>query len=75
MDLVEQADLEQEIWDEAETIRNKKTEFALEYAIDKKDWNVPLYITEGLIWLAKKSEEQVSPTQTVNVNQPTIQND
>ena len=73
MDSVDQTDLEQKIWDEADTKRNKKIEFALDYAIDKKDWNVPRYIAEGLIWLANNPEELVS--QTANASQPTIQND
>ena len=30
----------------------KKTDFAIEYGIDKTNWNVPLYIAQGLRWLA-----------------------
>ncbi len=30
----------------------KKTNFAIEYGIEKTDWNVPHYIAEGLRWLA-----------------------
>jgi len=30
----------------------KKSAFALKYAIDDTDWNVPKYIAEGLRWLA-----------------------
>jgi len=32
--------------------KQKKTEFALKYAVDKTDWKVPRYIAEGLRWLA-----------------------
>jgi putative ATP-dependent endonuclease of OLD family len=46
--------------DEAETTSNAyeaaegigKTDFALEYALDKTDWVPPLYIKEGLEWLS-----------------------
>lgn len=31
----------------------KKSDFALEYGIDKTDWIVPRYIKDGLIWLAE----------------------
>jgi putative ATP-dependent endonuclease of OLD family len=30
----------------------KKTEFALKYALQERDWNAPKYIVEGLQWLA-----------------------
>jgi hypothetical protein len=30
----------------------KKTNFAIEYGIDNTNWNVPLYIAQGLRWLA-----------------------
>ncbi len=30
----------------------KKTNFAIEYGIDNTNWNVPLYIVQGLRWLA-----------------------
>lgn len=30
-----------------------KAEFALRYALEQPDWNVPLYIAEGLHWLAE----------------------
>lgn len=30
----------------------KKTNFAIEHGIEKTSWNVPLYIAEGLQWLA-----------------------
>jgi putative ATP-dependent endonuclease of the OLD family len=45
-------DNEAAAWDIAQKIKNKKADFALEYAIDKTDWTVPLYISEGLKWLA-----------------------
>lgn len=35
----------------------KKTEFALEYAIDSPDWIVPRYIADGLDWLAEAKPE------------------
>ncbi len=37
------------VWDYAQDL--DKTDFALEYGVDKDDWNVPRYINEGLNWL------------------------
>lgn len=37
----------------------KKSEFALKYAIAEKNWSTPLYIAEGLRWLAP--ENNVAP--------------
>ncbi|WP_394693553.1 ATP-dependent endonuclease [Hyphobacterium sp.] len=31
----------------------KKSDFALKYAIEETDWNVPRYLNEGVQWLAK----------------------
>ena len=39
----------EEAWNKSQNI--KKTEFALEYAIDKSEWIVPKYISEGIKWL------------------------
>ena len=47
-------DRETEVWDKAKDIE-KKSDFALEYAIYNTDWIVPSYITEGLRWLAKET--------------------
>ena len=35
---------------------SSKADFAIEYAIEKTEWNVPKYIDDGLIWLANKSD-------------------
>lgn len=43
-------------WEKAKSVN--KTDFALEYAIDKTDWNVPLYIQEGLSWLSENFMKQ-----------------
>ena len=32
---------------------NQKADFALNFALDDKDWNAPKYIIEGLQWLAQ----------------------
>ena len=37
----------------------KKSAFALEYAISNTEWNVPRYIAEGLHWLSKGADSQV----------------
>lgn len=41
-----------------------KTDFALEYAIVKTDWDVPTYIKEGLNWLAESPSGCIIPIQT-----------
>lgn len=46
-------------WKKAETI-SSKTEFALKYAIENQNWNVPRYIAEGLRWLAEEIPEAVN---------------
>lgn len=45
-------------WDKAKD--EKKSEFALKYAIEKSDWVVPRYIKEGLAWLAKNPAKSVA---------------
>lgn len=39
-----------EAYDKAKKV--KKTNFAIEYGIDNTNWNVPLYMAQGLRWLA-----------------------
>jgi putative ATP-dependent endonuclease of OLD family len=46
-------------WEDAERIQ-KKSDFALAHAIEHPDWSVPLYILEGLRWLAE-SEQPAAP--------------
>jgi len=42
---------EEQAWTKASEV--DKTEFALKHAIETTDWNTPLYIVEGLRWLAE----------------------
>ncbi|MBN8945279.1 MAG: ATP-dependent endonuclease [Rhizobiales bacterium] len=44
-------DVATEAWDIAQGL--PKAETALKYAIQETEWNVPLYIREGLIWLSE----------------------
>ena len=55
-------------WQQCSSI--KKTEFALEYAINKTDWIPPKYILDGLRWLmrVRKSNSKVSLAQTDYIN-------
>ncbi len=46
---------EQVVYDKAKEFNNKKSDFALKYAIKETEWEVPKYIAEGLQWLAKKN--------------------
>jgi hypothetical protein len=42
---------EAQAWDAAK--KEKKSEFALKYALEEDNWNIPRYIREGLVWLAE----------------------
>lgn len=64
-----QQEREDQAWKAAENV--DKTDFALEYAIEKTGWIVPRYIEEGLEWLAQNpdnapaaevSQEEATPT-------------
>ncbi len=56
--------IENEAYEQAEKLKNKKANFALEYALEKTEWNIPLYIKEGLTWLS----ENVLTNQTTEEN-------
>ncbi|HVN96855.1 MAG TPA: ATP-dependent endonuclease [Syntrophorhabdaceae bacterium] len=61
-------DSEDEAYEKAKTVR--KTEFALEYALEKTQWFVPRYIADGLSWLAKGpllSDVILSPAKSGHV--------
>jgi putative ATP-dependent endonuclease of OLD family len=60
------AENEAEVWERSNNLGQKKTEFALSYAIDGPEWNTPRYILEGLSWLALQSNN-VSPEIIVNI--------
>jgi len=44
-------EMEEDTWNKAKEVT--KSAFALEYAIDKTEWQVPRYIADGLRWLAE----------------------
>ncbi len=46
----------------------KKSEFALNYAIDKKGWTTPSYIRDGLSWLAIIEKPIVDAGATIIVD-------
>jgi hypothetical protein len=54
---------ETQAWEEAKGV--KKSKFALDYALTEDNWNIPRYISEGLVWLA---EEDVPPSVAVLPN-------
>ncbi len=59
-DLFKLSDIDEKNVEEAayERAKNfKKTNFALKYALENIKWQVPLYIKEGLMWLADSSSE------------------
>jgi putative ATP-dependent endonuclease of the OLD family len=51
-----------------------KAEFALRYALEQPEWNVPRYITEGLHWLAEHSADAdpmpATPAETPEATVP-----
>jgi putative ATP-dependent endonuclease of OLD family len=51
----------------------KKSEFALTYAIKKLNWVAPLYISEGLVWLAAgESVSAMAPAVTTIVGETNV---
>jgi len=60
----EKETIENEAYEQAEKLKNKKANFALEYALEKTEWNIPLYIKEGLNWLS----ENIPTNQTTEEN-------
>jgi putative ATP-dependent endonuclease of OLD family len=54
------ADIEHAAYTKASSL--KKSEFALKHAITVTDWQVPRYMSEGLVWLAGVGTEVPAPT-------------
>lgn len=46
-----EGDIELEVWEIARHL--PKAETALRFAIKEKDWKIPLYVREGLLWLSE----------------------
>ena len=55
------AEQEDQAWDAASAV--KKSKFALKYAINETDWEIPRYIDEGLSWLAKTRADETGTEQ------------
>jgi len=55
-DDLKKEDLEIKSWDLAASVK-VKSDFALKYAIDETEWEVPRYILEGLRWLTQGTRE------------------
>lgn len=70
---------EDSTWLEAGIV--KKSEFALEYSIEKTEWAVPRYIAEGLRWLSENpnhilnTHSQPSSESPINLGSNTQQED
>ena len=62
----EKETIENEAYEQAEKLKHKKANFALEYALEKIDWNIPLYIKEGLTWLSE--DTPINQTTETNDN-------
>jgi predicted ATP-dependent endonuclease of OLD family len=58
---------ETQAWELAQDV--KKSEFALKYAINEKDWVIPRYIDEGLRWLGQ-IDDAAPPLPAGGVAQP-----
>lgn len=57
---------ESEAWALAQ--KQKKSAFALQYAINVPVWNVPRYIADGLRWLAAEPNPPVEPFAPVSID-------
>lgn len=57
----DEIEIEENAYNKAETISRKgKINFAFELGLEKKNWIVPLYIKEGLVWLSKNNDKEVN---------------
>lgn len=59
---------EEEAWTKAKDV--KKSEFALDLAINRTEWTVPLYIKEGLAWLAENPNHPATSRSTPSDEAP-----
>lgn len=49
---MEGSELENAVFDKAQKVGSlSKANFAIEYSVEKTNWNVPKYIRDGLVWL------------------------
>lgn len=53
----------------ASTESNNKADFALRFALGDEDWKTPLYIKEGLLWLAENPSDQVINEAPVSISE------
>jgi putative ATP-dependent endonuclease of the OLD family len=53
-------DKENQAWEKAKKVKDKKTEFALRYAIEMTTWIIPRYIAEGLNWLIEDKPSEIA---------------
>ncbi|MGG3573570.1 AAA family ATPase [Bacillus gobiensis] len=58
-------ELAKDAWKKAKKV--DKTNFALDYAIQNTEWNVPIYIKDGLSWLAENPEQDLHKVQLEEV--------
>ena len=61
-----EVDVEASAYDIAESIgKGSKANFAIKYSIDVTTWNVPKYISEGLVWLDSNPVVSEEPSGAV----------
>jgi hypothetical protein len=66
---------ETQAWKKAKKLKDKKTEFALKYAIEETNWTVPRYMAEGLAWLAEEKPSKQSTYSSPFALNPVIELD
>jgi predicted ATP-dependent endonuclease of OLD family len=57
--------LEKEAYNEAKKYNSKKTDFAIKYAYEESNWEIPLYIKEGLLWLSGNEPDKIISTDLI----------
>lgn len=57
--------LEVKAFKEAEKYSSKKNDFAIKYAFEESNWDIPLYIKEGLIWLSENESNKGLSTDLI----------
>lgn len=63
-------------WKKAGGLRKLKTDFALEFALERRgEWTVPRYLAEGLRWLAGFGLQDPVPSEAADATVETATND
>ncbi len=57
--------METKAYEKAKKYSSKKTDFAIKYAYEELNWEIPLYIKEGLVWLSENESSKSLNTDVI----------